>query len=156
MRQVLAPCALVIFCTSTMTLSPRVSYIRLRKARDIESVELVLGESRHHIPKRGKGVFSRDFDEPLMLAMEQLSLLLHHKKSRFGFCLQTVSEPISISSAEILSRLQRQRVQGKRGEAVSVTLGVFHVTVGVLFQTSPEREREPRRLLNVRTDASDS
>lgn len=123
----------VISCAATMTLPPRLSYIKLRNAQEIESAELVLDGGRYPIPKQGRGIFSRSFHEPLTFATGQLSLLVGRKKSRFGFSSQTVSESISICAAEIFSILERQRVR-KKDNKVSLTLGFLSVTFGVSFQ----------------------
>ncbi|KAI6042228.1 hypothetical protein EDC04DRAFT_1028763 [Pisolithus marmoratus] len=119
-----------------MSLSARLSYVKLRNAQDIESAELVLDGSRHSIPKR-RGIFSLSFQEPLAFVTEQLSLLVGRKKSRFGFAAQTVFESTSISSVEILSTLLRQRVQKKNNNKVSLTLGVLSITFGVSWQANP-------------------
>ncbi|KAI6166469.1 hypothetical protein EDD17DRAFT_62496 [Pisolithus thermaeus] len=71
---------------------------------------------------------------------QQLSLLVGRKKSRSGFSPQTVTELISISSAEIFSALLRQRVQ-KKGNKVCLALGVLSITFGVSEHTNSEDPR---------------
>lgn len=117
-----------------MVLPPRLSYIRIRDAEDIEFVELVLNDVRYCIPRRGRGTFAQVFHEPLLFATEHLSLSVHPKKSRFGFSSETASDTLTISSGQVLSKLQGRKFQRKGGK-VLLTLGVLSVTLGVLFQT---------------------
>ncbi|KIN94318.1 hypothetical protein M404DRAFT_1008445 [Pisolithus tinctorius Marx 270] len=120
-----------------MDLPFRLSYIRLRNAQNIESVELILDDGRHHdIPEQRRGVFSRSFDEPLMFPTEKLSLSVGRRKSPFGLSRSsdTVSELISISSVVIVSRFREKGVNKNHGK-VTVTHGVLSVTLGIILQT---------------------
>ncbi|KAI6150263.1 hypothetical protein BKA82DRAFT_999026 [Pisolithus tinctorius] len=117
-----------------MVLPPRLSYIRIRDAEDIEFVELILNDVRYCIPRRGRGTFAQVFHEPLLFATEHLSLSVHPRKSRFGFSSETASDTLMISSGQVLSRLQGKKSQRKGGK-VLLKLGVLSVTLGVLFET---------------------
>ncbi|KAI6146413.1 hypothetical protein BKA82DRAFT_994155 [Pisolithus tinctorius] len=117
-----------------MDLSHRLSYMWLRNAQDIEFVELMFDGGRYDIPKRGRGFFSRDFHPPPMFPAEKLSLLVGRRESSFGFSSQTVSDCISVSSIEILSKFRGQGVHKKSGK-VTITLGDLSVTLGVILQT---------------------
>ncbi|KAI6138174.1 hypothetical protein BKA82DRAFT_35217 [Pisolithus tinctorius] len=93
-----------------------------------------------------------------MFVTEQLSLLVGRKKSRFGFSSQTVSESISISSADILSASQRQSIMRnstsdilariwKKGYKVSIKLGILSITFRVLFSAKRAPHTLPAHML---------
>ncbi|KAI6152547.1 hypothetical protein BKA82DRAFT_1000494 [Pisolithus tinctorius] len=119
-----------------MDLSPRLSYIRLRNAQHIESVELMLDDGRYEIPNRGKGIFIRDFRPPPRFPPENLSLSVGSRESIFDLSYRTVSDSISVSSIEILSKFRGQGLHKKSGK-VTITLGDLDVTLGVILQTEP-------------------
>ncbi|KAI6113479.1 hypothetical protein EDD16DRAFT_1897103, partial [Pisolithus croceorrhizus] len=52
-----------------------ISYIELRGAGDsIESIEIGYDDHRHSIPRRGKFLFQEDFNQPLTVRGETISV----------------------------------------------------------------------------------
>ncbi|KIO03056.1 hypothetical protein M404DRAFT_631748 [Pisolithus tinctorius Marx 270] len=102
--------------------SQQLSYIELRGGKDIESIDLVLGDLRCPIPRQEGGTFSEHFEERLTFAADQLSLeVRRRKKVLFGSSSATVSETVTISSADVQSRSERQVIK-KRWGKLDITL----------------------------------
>lgn len=102
--------------------SQQLSYIELRGGKDIESIDLVLGDVRCPVPRQEGGTFSEHFEERLTFAADQLSLeVRRRKKVLFGSSSATVSETVTISSADVQSRSERQVIK-KRWGKLDITL----------------------------------
>ncbi|KAI6023128.1 hypothetical protein BKA83DRAFT_4273378 [Pisolithus microcarpus] len=95
----------------------QLSYIELRGEKDIECVNLVVGDERRSISPQGGGTFSERFDERLSSATDQVSLEVRRRKTRFFRSTETVK----VYSIGVQSGSGRQVI--KRGK-VDVTLEV--------------------------------
>ncbi|KAI6118377.1 hypothetical protein F5141DRAFT_1098208 [Pisolithus sp. B1] len=93
-----------------MTSSSRqLSYIELRGEKDIECVNLVVGDVRHSISPQGGGTFSRRFDERLSFEIDQLSLEAR-RRTRFFRTPETKVYPIEVQSGSGKQAIKRDKV----------------------------------------------
>ncbi|KIK16782.1 hypothetical protein PISMIDRAFT_685997 [Pisolithus microcarpus 441] len=101
-----------------MTSSARqLSYIELRGEKDIECVNVVVGDVRRSLSPQGGGTFLGRFDERLSSATDQVSLEVRRRKTRFF----RPTETVKVYSIEVQSGSGRQVV--KKGR-VDITLEV--------------------------------
>ncbi|KAI6134282.1 hypothetical protein EV401DRAFT_1344586 [Pisolithus croceorrhizus] len=101
-----------------------ISYIELRGAGDsIESIEIGYDDHRHSIPRRGKFLFQEDFNQPLTVRGETISVsVVRRKWWHFGPSKQPPEE-IKISVQDVLSKLPTQKFQTVCNRLV-ITLGL--------------------------------
>ncbi|KAI6108350.1 hypothetical protein F5141DRAFT_1028617 [Pisolithus sp. B1] len=87
-----------------MSSPPRqLSSIKLRGGKDIESVDLVLGDLRRPILRQGEGTFVERFDERLSFATDQLSLEVRRQKKRIFRAAEAVTETVTVDFSEVQS-----------------------------------------------------
>ncbi|KAI6033378.1 hypothetical protein EDC04DRAFT_3142261 [Pisolithus marmoratus] len=110
--------------------APRqLSYIQLQGGKGIQSVDLVLNDVRHSIPRQGRGTFSKQFSEQLSLAVDQLTLEVRRRKTLGFRSLETVT----INSADLRAGLERQ----------VITRGTVEITLEVSVDTAPNQLLPP-------------
>ncbi|KAI6096170.1 hypothetical protein EDD16DRAFT_1674670 [Pisolithus croceorrhizus] len=119
-----------------MTSHPRqLSSIKLQGKKDIESIDLVLGDVRRPISPQGGGTFMERFDERLPFATDQLSLEVRRQKKRLFRAPETVTETVTVNFNEVQSGSVI-----KRGK-VDVTLEVSSQSVSTDPAPSPHSLR---------------
>lgn len=119
-----------------MTSHPRqLSSIKLQGKKDIESIDLVLGDVRRPISPQGGGTFMERFDERLPFATDQLSLEVRRQKKRLFRAPETVTETVTVNFNEVQSGSVI-----KRGK-VDITLEVSSQSVSTDPAPSPHSLR---------------
>ncbi|KAI5993299.1 hypothetical protein EDD15DRAFT_2548506 [Pisolithus albus] len=95
-----------------MTSSPwQLSYIELRGDKDVQRVDLVVGDVRRPISPQGGGTFSERFDERLSSATDQVSLEVRRRKRRFFRTTETVKAySIEVQSGSGRQVIKRDKV----------------------------------------------
>ncbi|KAI6008050.1 hypothetical protein EDC04DRAFT_3146515 [Pisolithus marmoratus] len=91
-----------------MALPLELSYIELQNTKDVASIDLELNGLKYHITQSQdkSDTFSKQFDKPLTLATEPLSLSVGRK--RLWFCCYGQTEIITIRSDDVRRKLNRQ------------------------------------------------
>ncbi|KAI6103037.1 hypothetical protein F5141DRAFT_1217616 [Pisolithus sp. B1] len=100
-----------------------ISYIELQGAGDgIESIEVGYDDHRHSIPRRGKFHFQEDFNQPLTVRGETISVsVVRRRWLHIG--PKQAPEVFNISVHDVLSKLPTQKFQ-TRCNKLAITLGL--------------------------------
>ncbi|KAI6113473.1 hypothetical protein EDD16DRAFT_1137773 [Pisolithus croceorrhizus] len=101
-------------------------YIELRGARaggSIESIEIGCDDQRHSIPRRGEYLFQEDFNQPLVVRGETISVsVVRRRRWRIGSSKQAIEE-IKISVQDVLSKLPTRQFHIAHSR-LDITLGL--------------------------------
>lgn len=102
----------------------RISYIELQDTKDnIDSIEISHDDARHSIPLQGESVFRQNFDQPLTVRGETISLSVVHPRKLWRIGRRQVSEVIKISVRDVLSKHPTPSFRTERNGLV-ITLGL--------------------------------
>ncbi|KAI6019023.1 hypothetical protein BKA83DRAFT_4312134 [Pisolithus microcarpus] len=98
-----------------------ISYAELQGVGDsIESIEISYGDHRHSIPRRGKFQFQEDFNQPLTVQGETISISVVRRRN---IGPKQAPEVIKINVHDVLSKLSTQKFQRVCG-TLTITLGL--------------------------------
>ncbi|KIK15085.1 hypothetical protein PISMIDRAFT_336222 [Pisolithus microcarpus 441] len=88
----------------------------------IESIDIDYDIHRHSIPRRGKSLFQENFDQPLVVRGDTISLSVIHRR-RWHIGPKQVPEVIKIIVQDVLSKLPTRKFQTVCN-GLAITLGL--------------------------------